>query len=382
MTSFNFVIFGFTSNLAQLKIIPALYDLEEKNLLAPETKIIGIGRKDINVSDFVSTVLSTENRHHLHSINEETKNKLISRVEYLQEDFEKKNDLYQKLKEIKGNILYYLATYPDLYLNIFESLKANDLISENGNWVRIMIEKPIGRDVNNLIDNYFSAKQIYRVDHYLGKESLRKIFGLNLDINKISKVEVLISEKFGIGKRGVYYDSTGALIDMGQNHLLQMVASVFSKSSNSGDREGVIKQLDKTGDIIFGQYDGYLDEENVKKDSNTDTFFILKTAYKNIPIIMSSGKYLNENRTIIKVYFNDLTKKEFLISPTKEVEEFDPYERLILDSVEGNQTFFNSQNEIEFSWNFIESYSKKTMKPFIYEKGSNLFDRMSTKLSS
>lgn len=383
MITFNFVIFGFTSNLAQLKIIPALYDLEEKGLLSSDTKIIGIGRKDINISDFVSNVLSTQNRHHLHKIKNNIKQNLINKIIYLREDFEKEDEnLYQKLKGFSGNTLYYLATYPDLYHKIFQSLKNNNLNKSSSGWVRIMIEKPISRQVNNMVTNYFSGDQVYRVDHYLGKESLRKIFGSSIDIAKIKKVEAVISENFGIGKRGVYYDSIGALVDMGQNHLLQMVASVFSKSANHTDREKVLENLDTSGEIFFGQYDGYLDEENVRKDSNVDTFFMLKTTYKNIPVYISSGKYLGKNQAMVKVYFNDLTQKEFLISPTKISEEFDPYERLILDCVNGDQTFFNSEKEVNLSWNFIDEYLRKREKLFIYKKGSDLFDRMSAKLST
>lgn len=384
MQSFNFVIFGFTSNLAQLKIIPALYDLEAKGKLANDTKIIGIGRKDLDIQKYVTDVLHQENRHHKHLIIKDISQKLVDRITYLKEDFEDNDGkLYEILKESKGNILYYLATYPDLYHKIFQSLKNNNLDKSNNGWVRIMIEKPISRLVNDLVHDYFDEDQIYRVDHYLGKENLRKVFDENIDIKKIKKVVGTIYEDFGIGKRGVYYDSVGALLDMGQNHLLQMIASVFTKGSSNIEREEVLKNLIVNSKEIYqGQYEGYLDEESVKKDSTTDTFFALKTSYKDIPIIISSGKFLHKNEAKIAVYFTDGSVKNFLISPTEKDDSYDPYERLILDAVRGDINFFNSKKEIELSWDFIEKYQNKNKKLDIYKKGSNFFNTVSAELST
>jgi glucose-6-phosphate 1-dehydrogenase len=395
MQDFSFVIFGFTSNLAQLKIIPALYDLEEKGLLSPDTKIIGIGRKDIDVGKFVNEVLHTQNRHHLHKIKLEIQSRLIERTIYLQEDFEKKDGpLYGKLKKISGNILYYLATYPNLYTKIFQSLKDNSLNDQDEGWVRIMIEKPIGndlvtaKDLDNLLGEYFEENQIFRVDHYLGKEVLRKIFGSGVKSKGAERVEIVISENFGIGKRGIYYDATGALIDMGQNHLLQMLAAVTAKSAKREDRAEVLETLkSEPKNIIFGQYEGYLKEENVSPVSVTDTFFTLKTEmkkgpWKGIPTYLSSGKKLNKNEAKIVIYYKDSGPKVFKISPLPSPEKFDPYERLILDAAAGDQTYFNSQREIEASWKFIDKLSGKSDSPFIYKPGSYLTDGVASKFSA
>lgn len=396
MEAFNFVVFGFTSNLAQLKIIPALYDLEEKKDLSPDTKIIGIGRKDIDSSEFINTVLHTENRHHLHTINPEVQSRLIKKTIYLQENFEEKGGpLYSKLKKIHGNILYYLATYPNLYTKIFQSLKDNGLNAQKENgWVRIMIEKPIGnnlqtaKNLDSLLNEYFTENQIFRVDHYLGKEVLRKIFKSETKSEDAERVEIIISENFGIGKRGVYYDATGALIDVGQNHLLQMLAAVAAKSSKREDRAEILEALvPKPKNIIFGQYEGYLEEENVSPVSITDTFFILKTelnmgSWKGIPIFLSSGKKLDKSETKIAIYYKNGIKKEFILAPHFPPDKFDPYERLILDAINGDQTFFNSSREIQASWRFIDKLSEKLDSPFVYKPGSNLSDGMSSKFSS
>jgi glucose-6-phosphate 1-dehydrogenase len=290
--------------------------------------------------------------------------------------------------------LYYLATYPNLYTKIFQSLKNNGLNRQGKGWVRILIEKPIGNDLitakklDNLLDEYFDENQIFRVDHYLGKDILRKLFGSGIKSDGVERVKISISENFGIGKRGVYYDATGALIDMGQNHLLQMLASMIAKSVKSEDRAEVLENLDaEPKNIIFGQYEGYLNEENVEKDSHTDTFFSLKTemkggAWRGIPIYLSSGKKLNKNEAKIIIYYKNRGPKVFVISPLATPEKFDPYERLILDAADGDQTFFNSPREIEASWKFIDKLSAKLDRPFIYRPGLNLLDGVPSKFSA
>jgi len=395
MDAFTFVVFGFTSNLAQLKIIPALYDLEEKEMLSPETKIIGIGRKAIDPTKFISDVLHTENRHHLHTINSEVESKLVSRVSYLQEDFEnEEGDLYTKLETVTGNVLYYLATYPNLYAKIFKSLNDNNLNNQGNGWVRVLIEKPIGsnletaKELNNLLNEYFEENQIFRVDHYLGKDVLRNVFGSAVKSADVDRIEITISEDFGIGKRGVYYDATGALIDMGQNHILQMLAAVIATNAKSDDRAEVLESLmlDRNN-IIFGQYNGYLNEESVNPNSNTDTFFALKTettidSWKGVPIYLASGKKLDKNETKISIFYKNGENKTFLLAPLSTPEEFDPYERLILDALKGDQTFFNSIREVEASWKFIDKLSVRPNKPFIYEPGSSLADLMASKFTA
>ena len=222
----------------------------------------------------------------------------------------------------------------------------------------------------------------------MGKDVLRKLFGSSIKSDGVERIEITISENFGIGKRGVYYDATGALIDMGQNHLLQMLAAVTAKSAKREDRAEVLENLKaEPKTIIFGQYEGYLNEENISPVSITDTFFSLKTEllkgpWTGIPIYLSSGKKLNKNETKIAIYYKNGEQKVFLLSPTPFLEKFDPYERLILDAVQGDQTFFNSPREIEASWKFIDKLAAKLDNPFIYKPGLNLSDGMASKFSA
>jgi glucose-6-phosphate 1-dehydrogenase len=393
MEAFNFVIFGYTSNLAQLKFIPALYDMEKKNVLASGTKIIGIGRKDIKVETYIKEVLSTPNRHHKHPTEEIISEKLINRTVYLQEDVESTNNkLYEILQNERGNTLYYLATLPSLYEGIFENLKKYGLNKDRDGWTKIMIEKPIGHNfetakkLNDLLSDYFPEKRIFRVDHYLGKTALRKIFEEKNSNENIERIEASISEDFGIGKRGAYYDTVGALIDMGQNHLLQMLAAVCASSSKNKDREDVIRNLVPNPEkIIFGQYKGYLNEPNVSHGSKTDSYFALKTMlsegrFKNVPVYLSSGKKLNKNEARMEIFYKDGKIKKYIIPA--ESEDLDPYERLIADAVNGDQTYFNSAGEIEASWKFIDKLSENKKDPFIYELGSFLCDGVSSKFTS
>lgn len=367
---FTMVIFGFTSNLAQLKIIPALYDLEKNKSFTKNTKIIGIGRKNLDIRDFINVALNKKTKNNV-------LNKLINRIEYLKEDFENdKGNLYKILKNVSGNILFYLATYPNLYSKIFKSLKNHNLHSRKNSWVRLMIEKPIGNDLKsakkleNLLSKYFNENQIFRVDHYLGKESLRKMFRLKISPSKIERISVSIKELIGVGKRGIYYDATGALIDVGQNHLIQMLVSLIASSDKPYDRAKAISMFDtnKTK-IVFGQYDGYLKEDNISKNSKTDTAFVLSTKLKlpkwsNVDIIMSSGKMLNESIKSITIYFKNGTQTIY------KIEGSDAYERLILDCIKGDLTYFNSKEEIEASWKFIDKL-KNDKKPIIYKKRSD-----------
>ncbi len=384
MVQFNLVVFGITSNLAQLKIIPALYDLETKSLLDADTKITGIGRKDIDIKAFVEDVLVTPNRHHQHVIDKEIAQRLISRFDYLREDIEKgSGDLYRKLTLQKGNTLFYLATYPNLYEGIFDNLKKYGLTRSNGGWIKIMIEKPIGHDLescrnlNKLLSIYFDQKDIFRVDHYLGKQDLQDVFKEAVDPVGIDSIQISILEDFSIGKRGVYYDATGALIDMGQNHFMQMLSAVAKEDLTVEAREKVIGSLvPEPENLLLGQYEGYLNEENIKAGSTTDTFFALRThlsqgLFKDIPIYMRSGKHLYKSEIKISVVYKDGKIKSWAINSTGVGKSYDPYEKLILEAVEGNQFYFNSAREVELSWRFIDALSELKIKPSIYKQDSD-----------
>lgn len=455
MDSFALVIFGITSNLAQIKLIPALYDMEEKGALPKNLSIIGIARKEKTKEEFInyiSDTLHSENKHHKHPIKEEVLSRLIKKMFYIDGHLENQN-FYPKINKFLNSLtqngkncdnrIYYLATYPDIYTQVFENLQKFKMNKQKNGFVRLMIEKPIGQDLkssktlNRLLLKYFKEDQIYRLDHYLGKETLQNIltfrFGNDIFeplINKdhIDHIQITASEDFGIGKRGGYYDSVGALKDVGQNHQLQMLAFATMDAPFEFSNEAITKQRIKIlqnlvslpKKVVFGQYEGYLKEENVKSESKTDTFYALKTfvgtpRFEGVPIYIRAGKKLTQTVTEIAVVFKNPTNRLFknldcgdepnvliyrlapnegivlkIVAKKPGFEPMlepsymqycyrsgphshyipDPYERLILDTIKGDQTFFNSAEEVEAQWAFTDPLVKAKKQISIYKPGT------------
>ncbi|TSC85415.1 MAG: glucose-6-phosphate 1-dehydrogenase [Microgenomates group bacterium Gr01-1014_7] len=449
------VIFGITSNLAQKYLMQVLYDMTEEGILPEEMAVIGVARRQMSKEEFQNYFhesLRLENIHHKHAIKEEVFKKLCKRLHYINGEFSDPS-FYSKLKLFlnslskKGfhcsNRVYYLATYPELYSHVFEGLRKNKLNRQNGGWVRLMIEKPIGHDLksakalNKLLLKYFNEDQIYRLDHYLGKETLQNILTFRFSngifeplINKdyIDHIQITASEDFGIGRRGGYYDAVGALKDVGQNHLLQMLCfatmdapSQFSNDAVTTQRIKILQNLiPLPKNIVFGQYRGYKEEKNVSPHSQTDTFYALKTyinneRFKDVPIYIRAGKKLKQTVTEISVVFKNpvnrllknlkrgdepnvliyriapnegvvlkiLTKLPgykislepaymqycYRIDPHKHYIP-DPYERLLIDTMRGDQTFFNDAEEVEAQWAFIDPLASARGKQHIYEPGT------------
>ena len=450
MESLSLVIFGITSNLAQIKLIPAFYDMAEKDLLPENISIIGIARSPKTQAEFIKyihEVLHQENKHHKHPINEQTFNKLAKTLHYLNGHLDNLS-FYPKLKKYIGkpnskNVIYYLATYPDLYHHIFENIQKNGLNKQSKGFVRLMIEKPIGNDLesakqlNQLLKKYFSEDQVYRLDHYLGKETLQNIltfrFGNGIFeplINKefIDHIQITASEDFGVGERGGYYDSVGALKDVGQNHQLQMLAfatmdapSEFTNEAVTKQRLKILENLKPLPDkLVLGQYQDYTKEKNVSPTSQTDTFYAYKTEinndrFKGVPIYIRAGKMLAQTITEISIIFKNPTNRLFKnldcgnepnvliyrIAPNEGIvlkvlvkhpghklkldPEYmqycyrvdphfhglpDPYEKLISDVIRGDQTFFNDAQEVQAQWKFIDPYVEQSKNPIIYQPGS------------
>ncbi len=440
MDKLALIIFGITSNLAQIKLLPALYDMEAAGMLSDNFTVIGSARRklsDEEFKNFLNLAIHSENRHHDHPIDKQVFERLCKKIHYLSGDLDEP-EFYTKLKSTleklnKSNHIFYLATYPDLYKMIFDSLKSFGLTDQSKGFVRLMIEKPIGNDLksakelNKLLLGYFKEDQIYRLDHYLGKDTIQNIltfrFGnsifdhlLNKDF--IDHIQITATESFGVGQRGGYYDSVGALKDFGQNHLLQMLAFITMDKPKSFTNSEITKQRTKVLEslvpdpmkIIFGQYEGYLKEANIQENSQTDTYFAFKTTltldrFKNIPVYIRSGKCLKETVTEINIIFKNTSLSTepnvltFRIYPnagivikmlvkgpghTMELEPaymqfcykdlsnplVDPYEHLIGDTIIGDQTFFNDAEEVEAQWRFVDPLLAKITKPHLYKTAS------------
>lgn len=446
--SFALIIFGATGNLAQLKLIPALYDLEEAKLLPGNMSIICIGRKMFTNNEFRNyslDVLTKPNYHHQHPIKPNISRMLLKRISYISGDI-LDSGLYDNLekqldtKKICTNRIYYMATYPDFYETIFNNLESSGLNKQECGWVRVMIEKPIGQDLksarklNSLLLKYYIEDQIYRLDHYLGKETLQNIltfrFGNTIFepfINKyyIDHFQITAAEEFGIGDRGGYYDKVGALKDVGQNHILQMIALTTMEAPLSFTNPDVTRQrinlisklVSDPKKIVFGQYSGYQKERDVNPDSKTDTFFASRTyinneRFKDIPIYIRAGKRLNRTVTEVAIVFKNNSKRLFgklpmgaepnmliyRIQPndgivlrflskipgpeiklTNEYLQYcyritgglpDPYLRLLDDALRGDQTFFIDAPEVEAQWKFIDPLIGSKDKVEFYKSGT------------
>lgn len=428
MNPFTLVVFGITGNLFQIKLLPALKALDKQGLLPKDTKIIGIGRRNLRPGEFGG---------------------FESKITYLPGDFEDQsptNPLYPKLSQLLGgqgesNWLYYLATYPEHYAGIFSGLNDLGLTSKKNGWVRVMIEKPMGHDLksaqqlNKLLSQYFTEDQIYRLDHYLAKETMQnilvfrfgnEIFQSLLNKNFVDNIQVTVAEDFGVGNRGGYYDSMGALRDIGQNHLLQMLVMVtmeapseFANQPITNERIAVLKKLQSIPDsLVLGQYNGYVYEDKINPQSTADTFFAFKTEISSrrwvgVPVYVRGGKRLAKTVAEISIVFKTpknslftnhelgnnpnvltyrlqpnegigievLTKypghkllldKSYLqfCYSTKKNQIVDPYQKLIYDAISGDQTLFNDALEVETAWQFIDDLKKGTLQPKIYEPGT------------
>lgn len=444
------VVFGITGNLSRLKIIPALYDLFSHNVISPDSRIIGIGRKPYSSTegrDYFTSVLKESRKKENLPLDPEIVSRLGNQFNYLSGDLTSEG-LYPALKEMleggdmPGNIMYYLAVFPSMHERIFTLLKEYDLTtSTRDGWVRVMVEKPIGNDLSSamyltsLMGSYFDESQIFRLDHYLGKEVLQNVltfrFGNGLleplfTHEYIDHIQITSAEQFGVGERGQYYDNSGALKDVGQNHILQMLTAVtmdapaaMTNEAVTRERVKVLQALNPTPEfLVKGQYEGYTSEPHINPTSETDTFFALRTSvdtprFQGVPIYIRAGKMLASTVTEIAIVFRNPTNRLFAhleqgnepnvllfrIQPDEGIVfqflsrkpgrgirmmpsamQFcysyqperlsNPYELLIADALNGDQTFFNDPPEIEAQWKFIDALTAPRIIPVPYLPGS------------
>lgn len=450
---FTFIIFGGSGDNSYQKIYPALYDIAEKKLLPEDFAIVATGRRFTHKQflDFFQHSITSDNRHHKHSVDTEFFKFLEKKIHFFPGDSNDPNfykGLNEYLKKLAkeglpaGNRLFYLGLPQSIYPIVFKNLKKSGLNKSPSGWTRILIEKPIGSDYKSAREYdkqflaAFSDDQIFRLDHYLGKETLENVLSFRFDNNVfenllhtqfLDHIQITAAENFGIAKRGKFYDETGALKDVGQNHILQMVAlATMERPKNDSDeawineRMKLIKNIQiDTKDVVYGQYTkgvvngipaiAYNEEENVNPASETDTFFALKARikhdrFKNVPIYIRAGKQmeswvteisyvfkngvLSDNVLTVRVQPNEgialklLTKKpgykkeleptlmQFCYKHYFSGELFDAYEKLIQDAFAGKRTSFNSSAEIETQWKLIDSISKDRTPVRFYNAGS------------
>ena len=347
------VIFGASGDLTHRKLIPALYNLYKIGRLSENFSVLGVARSDLNDETFREKM--REALIHNEETTPETLDAFCSHLYYQAvntsdaQDYGKLvprlDNLHDKYKTC-GNTLYYMSTPPSLYGVIPECLAAHGLNTEEYGWKRIIVEKPFGYDEKTAqaldvqIHRFFEEHQIYRIDHYLGKETVQNLLVLRFsngwfeplwNRNFIDYVEITGAESIGVEERGGYYDGSGAMRDMFQNHLLQVLAMVAMEppaiiNANSM-RDEVAKVMhslrpltaeDMEHNLVLGQYTaaeingkmekGYLEEKGVPADSRTETYIALRCEIENwrwagVPFYVRTGKRLPARVTEIVIHF-------------------------------------------------------------------------------
>lgn len=436
------IILGASGDLAKKKLIPALYHLIKDKKIS-NFSVIGAARHDANVDDLLNSA-----QEYIKNIDPKIWNILKKRFYYFTLDFYNKEGYkefdnfvlsIEKKHKLSGNRLFYLATLPSHFSVISKNLAKCGLTKQGKSWKRVVYEKPFGEDlksakkINKIINSVFSEKQVYRIDHYLEKELIQNLSVLrftNTTIeplwnNKyIDHVQIVLSEDFGVENRGNFYDKYGALKDVIQNHMLQLLSlltmqspKILNEKHIRDAKVAVLKSIKPTRDIVLGQYQGYLKEKGVKKNSKTDTFVCLKLninnkKWKGVPFYLLSGKNLKNKFTSIYIQFKkadcnmfkgmcnfesnhmlieidppngfhmhvntkvpgkiDITsvKMDFCHECTFGPNTPEAYENLLYDIMKGDQSVFIRSDEIIHQWKFIDKIKSKNHKIHTYKKGN------------
>ena len=351
------VIFGATGDLTKRKLLPALYNLAKENFLPRNFAVIGVGRQELETKEFRRQVLEDLNEFVGEKPDAEVLAWFEERTYYTGGDFDDDKKLFQDLKalltdvckthQITENFFYYLATPPQLFANVAAKVVKNGLgREEEGQWRRFVFEKPFGHDLhsarklNSDLLELLDEKQIYRIDHYLGKETVQNIlvfrFGNSIfepiwNRNFIDHVQITVAEKLGVEERGGYYETAGALRDMVPNHIFQLVTltamepPVSFEANSVRDEQAKILQAiqpfteqDDVQKAVRGQYGegsidgksavGYRSEKDVARGSATETFaafklFIDNWRWADVPFYIRTGKRMATKNSSIIIQF-------------------------------------------------------------------------------
>jgi glucose-6-phosphate 1-dehydrogenase len=358
-----FVIFGGTGDLNARKLAPALYNLFLAGWLPEQFSIIGTGRTSLTDEQFQANILDDINHFSRTGKAKEAEWNTFSKNLYYQvsdvkdaksyKEFGSRISKHEQDWGVKPHVIYYLAVSPNFFPIIAENI-AKAKLSNDTERVRIVIEKPFGHDLesskelNKLLGSIFDECQIYRIDHYLGKETVQNLMAFRFansileptwNRNYIENVQISVTEQLGVEERGDYYDGSGAMRDMIQNHLLQLLCLVameppvsFNADEVRNRKVDVLKAMRRFGpddvrmSTVRGQYSGgwiegkevpgYRDEPKVNPESNTETFaaikfFIDNWRWQGVPFYVRTGKRLNQASSIITIQFKDVPHQVF-----------------------------------------------------------------------
>ncbi len=452
----TFVLFGATGDLAKRKLFPALYNLYVDNKLPTTLSIVCLGRGDYCDTDFLTKVEDALTRFSRRTIEPQTLQKFLSAFRYCKFDatnedsYRHLNELIQSREQqlsLPENRLFYLSVAPTLIERIATGLDASG-INHTAGWKRLIVEKPFGNDLksaqqlNKTLSQFFHDDEVYRIDHFLGKPivqnltslvSRNPVFNSLLTHENIANVQITAFETVGVETRAEFYDEVGALLDMVQNHLLQLVMMTALHLPEQATAQEIrakkvaimkairsISKEDVAREVVRGQYEagtisnesvlGYKEEPGVSTISTTDTYFAARlyidnAHWKDIPFYIRTGKRTTSKSTKIVIEFKTETDTPNLLvidigphqglsltinvkNPT--TKQFEPatltfqsstenepeaYELLLFDACVGNATFFANWQELELSWQWIqpilETFQQNTVPLAPYIAGSN-----------
>lgn len=364
-----FVVFGATGDLSQRKIMPALCALLVGHKVPQGSIVVAYSRRawsDVEYRAFIEPTL--------HRFSAEEKEFFLQSVRYVQGTFDTKS--FEKIKETTQgySTMYHLAVQPDFYEKIINELGAHNAYG------KILIEKPFGHDLvsakklEKTLEKFFLPKDIFRVDHYLAKSGIPLIQHIQKNILTLT---CRILETIDISGRGEFYDATGALRDVGQNHLLEMLAVVLMSKDEADISKARARALEQlcvvSGSGVRAQYEGYAQEERVSEGSQTETYFSIQikssdVSWQNTVITLEAGKALGEKKNEIEVRFVDGSAQLLSMDIPGGMEA---YEVLLEAAFRGEQNLFVSMPEVLAAWECAEHIEKELRQsPLrLYKKG-------------
>jgi glucose-6-phosphate 1-dehydrogenase len=362
----SLIIFGVTGDLSRKKLMPAVYDLANRGLLPPGFALVGFARRDWEDQDFEKVVYESVKQYARTEFQDEVWEQLAQGIRFVSGEFDDE-EAFARLKQTvddldrdrgtMGNHAFYLSIPPKAFPLVTEQLSKSGLANQNGGWRRVVIEKPFGsdlktaRELNEVVESVFPPDAVFRIDHYLGKETVQNILALRFanelyepiwNANYVDHVQITMAEDIGVGGRAGYYDGIGAARDVIQNHLLQLMALTameepisFNARDLRAEKEKVLAAVRLPKDLgtatARGQYSGgwqggervvgFLDEDGMNPESTTETYAAVRLdigtrRWAGVPFYLRAGKRLGRRVTEIAVVFKRAPQQLFAESQT------------------------------------------------------------------